>query len=68
MKTYISTLATLLFWPTIAGNLIFILWVLYNGMIEGFGATLPEKISYIGMTALFLINSFLLLLNKKTLK
>ena len=51
-----------------AGNIIFILWILYNGINEGFQGTLPEKISYISLIGLLAINSFLLLRRiKKTI-
>jgi len=44
----------------IAGNIIFILWILYNGINEGFVGTLPEKVSYIGLMGLLAVNSILL--------
>jgi hypothetical protein len=44
----------------ISSNIIFILWILYNGVNEGFQGTLLEQISYIGLMALLTINSFLL--------
>ena len=42
------------------GNIIFILWILYNGINEGFQGTLPEKVSYISLMGLLALNSFLL--------
>jgi len=45
----------------IAGNILFILWVTYNGIKEGFNGTLPEKFSYVGLMALLAINSFFLI-------
>lgn len=44
-----------------SGNILLILWILYNGINEGFQGTLPEKISYITLMCLLAINSFLLL-------
>lgn len=50
---------------TIAGNILFILWMLYNGMNEGFsGSTGPQIASYIGLTALLILNSILILRRK----
>ena len=49
----------------VAGNIIFILWGLYNAIDERFKGTLPEKFSYAGLTGLLVLNSFLLLLKRK---
>ena len=51
----------LLIWTAIAGNCIFILWILYNGLDEGFKGSLVEKFSYAALIALLAINAFLLL-------
>lgn len=56
---------TLLTWSTVAGNALFVLWVTYNGIDEGFKGTLPEKISYITLIGLLTTNVFLIL-RKKT--
>ncbi|MEO8713103.1 MAG: hypothetical protein ABI405_13310 [Parafilimonas sp.] len=48
----------------VAGNLLFILWVLYNAIDEHFSGTLPEKISAIILIGLLLVNSFLHLRNR----
>jgi hypothetical protein len=45
----------------IAGNVIFILWITYNGINEGFKGTLVQIFSYIGLTLLLILNSILLL-------
>lgn len=45
----------------IAGNLLFILWILYNAAKEGFQGTLPEKVSALTLIALLATNTFLLL-------
>jgi hypothetical protein len=48
----------------VIGNILLILWILYNGINEGFQGKLPEKISYITLMVLLALNSFLLL-NRK---
>ena len=53
-KKYLTILA-------VAGNAVFVLWVLVNGINEGFVGSLVEKASYIGLIGLLAINSFLLL-------
>jgi len=58
-------LISLLTYAAIAGNIIFLLWGLYNGINEGFKGTLTEKVSYAGISGLFIINSFLLLKRTK---
>jgi hypothetical protein len=45
----------------ILGNILFIMWVSYNAIHEGFSGTLPEKISYVGLMALLTTNIFLLI-------
>lgn len=52
----------------ISGNILFILWVTFNGVKEGFSGTIYEQLSYIGLMGLLLINSFLILTrpNQKT--
>jgi hypothetical protein len=49
----------------IAGNMLFVLWILYNGMNEGFRGTRPEVISYIGLVLLLVFNSLLLIGRKR---
>ncbi|MBI2042025.1 MAG: hypothetical protein HYT20_03340 [Candidatus Nealsonbacteria bacterium] len=44
----------------VAGNVIFFLWILYNGINEGFQGTRPEIVSYIGLMILLLLNAFLI--------
>ena len=51
----------LLKYAAIAGNTIFILWILYNGVNEAFEGTLLEKFSYVALIGLLAINSILLL-------
>lgn len=52
----VSTLKVL----AVAGNALFILWMLYNGIDEGFRATAYQLMSYIGLTGLLVLNSVLL--------
>lgn len=49
----------------IAGNILFLLWILYNGISEGFPGTLIEKISFITLMGLLATNAFLLLVRTK---
>lgn len=48
-----------------AGNILFILWVSYNAIKEGFQGTLPEKISYITLMGLLATNVFLILRGRR---
>ncbi|MBI1342957.1 MAG: hypothetical protein GC171_08490 [Terrimonas sp.] len=41
-------------------NMVFVLWILYNGIQEGFRGTVPEIISYIGLMLLLTLNTLLL--------
>lgn len=50
---------------SIIGNILFILWILYNGMNEGFVATGMEKIRYLGMVVILALNVILLGTRKK---
>jgi hypothetical protein len=54
LKKYLTALAFI-------GNIVFILWITFNGINEGFKGSLVEKASYIGLMGLLAINSFLLL-------
>ena len=45
----------------VIGNILFILWVLYNGINEGFAGSVPQKISLIGLMVLLTINTTLIL-------
>jgi hypothetical protein len=44
----------------IIGNLIFVLWILRNGVNEGFKANIIQIVSYIGLIFLLILNTFLL--------
>lgn len=67
MKKVNLSLMTLLTWGAVAGNILFVLWVTYNGIDEGFQGTLPEKISYITLMALLVTNVFLILRRRGTI-
>ena len=56
-----SPIIELLSWLAIAGNILFVLWILYNGINENFQGTTIEKISYITLMGLLAVNAFLLL-------
>lgn len=60
-----NQLIALLKFAAIAGNILFMLWITYNGINEGFKGTLPEKISYIGLMVLLGLNSVLIFHNKQ---
>jgi hypothetical protein len=45
----------------VLGNLLFMLWITYNGINEGFAGTLPEKVSYVGLMVLLIFNTILIL-------
>ena len=49
----------------ITGNILFILFILYNGAHEGFKGTIHEIVTYIAMIVLLALNSILLLIPRK---
>jgi hypothetical protein len=49
----------------IFGNVLFILWLTYNGIDEGFRATPYQLVSYIGLFLLLSLNIVLLLVKTK---
>jgi hypothetical protein len=57
MKT--NSLLQPLKYLAVAGNILFVLWLLYNGIDEGFRASAYQLMSYVGLTLLAL-NSVLL--------
>lgn len=61
-----SPFVELLSWAAIVGNILFVLWILYNGINENFQGTTIEKISYITLMGLLTVNAFLLI--RKTRK
>lgn len=57
MRRFVPSLKML----ALAGNVLLVLWMLFNGIDEGFrGATPPEIASYIVLTLLLALNSVLL--------
>jgi len=50
----------------IFGNIIFILWILLNGINEGFSGTVLAKISYIALLILLALNAILLYRRHRT--
>lgn len=65
MKNEKSTLTEFLSLAAIAGNILFVLWILYNGINEGFQGTFIEKISYLSLMGLLAVNAFLLIGNRR---
>ena len=55
-----SPLIELLSFAAVAGNILFVLWILYNGINASFQGTLGEKMFYITIMGLLVINAFLL--------
>ena len=55
-----SKICNLLRYIAIAGNIIFFLWILYNGINEGFQGTHVEIVSYIGLMTLLILNAILI--------
>jgi hypothetical protein len=60
VKMNIKPLFQPLKYLAVTGNILFILWLLYNGIDEGFRASAYQLMSYIGLTLLLLLNSVLL--------
>jgi len=48
---------------TIIANVVFVLWLLSNGINEGFHATRAQLASYICLVVLFGLNTYLILKN-----
>ena len=48
-----------------AGNILFILWMTFNALKEGFSGTIYEKLSYVGLVCLLILNSYLVLAASK---
>ena len=65
MKKESSILIDLLIWAALAGNILFMLWISYNGIREHFNGTVYEKLSYIGLMGLLALNSILILRKRK---
>ncbi len=52
-------------WAAVAGNILFILWITYNGLKEHFRGTVYEKISYIVLMGLLIVNTILVFRGKR---
>ncbi len=61
MKKESSIFITLLTLAALAGNIMFMLWISYNAIAEHFRGTVYEKLSYIGLMGLLIVNSILIL-------
>lgn len=55
-----TKLLSLFTYAAVTGNIVFILWIMFNAMDEGFKGTLPEKASMIGLIGLLALNSTLI--------
>jgi len=44
----------------ILGDVFFILWITYNGIDEGFAGTIYQKVSYISLVSLLILDIGLL--------
>jgi len=51
----------LLRFAAISGNILFVLWVTFNGWQQGFSGSIYQKLSWVGLTLLLSIDSFLIL-------
>lgn len=65
MKNGKSSFVGILSLAAIVGNILFVLWILYNGINEGFQGTTIEKVSYISLMGLMAVNAFLLIRNRR---
>ena len=61
-KNAVRKLFTLI---AIAGNGIYVLWILVNGIDEGFKGTMVQMASFIGLLLLLTLNTILLFKNGK---
>jgi hypothetical protein len=52
---------TWLKYAAIAGDVVFVLWITYNGMNEGWSGTPVQIASYVGLVVLLALNAVLLL-------
>ena len=55
-----TAIYNLLRYAAILGNGVYFLWILYNGINEGFSASSVQVVSYIGMLFLLILNILLL--------
>ena len=57
MKKDKSPFTALLSVAAIAGDILFVLWILYNGINEDFQGTTVEKFSYVTLMGLLAVNA-----------
>ena len=48
----------------ISANIVFFLWIIFNGIDEGFKGSLVQVVSYTGLLFLLVINTVILLTQK----
>ena len=60
-----SNLMVLLSLAAIAGNILFMLWISINGLKEHFSGTIYEKLSYIFLMGLLIVNTLLIIRTRK---
>lgn len=48
----------------VLGDILFLLWIWYNGLDEGFRATPVQWAAYLGLTALLILNCVLIFRQK----
>jgi hypothetical protein len=55
-----SRVRSFLRYAAIAGNIVYVLWILHNGIDEGFAGSLVQVVSMIGLMLLLVLNAVLL--------
>lgn len=60
-----KNLIFLLKFAAISGNVIFVLWIWYNAIDDGFRGTLIEEVSLVGLTCLLALNCYLIIFGKR---
>ena len=50
----------LLRYAAVTGNILFVLWISFNAMDEGFRGTIYQKLSAMGIIGLLIVNSILI--------
>lgn len=61
MEKYYKPLITI----TIIGNVVYVLWILFNAIDSGFGGSPVAIVSYIGLIALLIVNTLLIISKKR---
>ena len=49
----------------IVGNIVYVLWITYNGLDEGFSGSAVQSVSYIGIMLLLALDAVLLIRKSK---